>query len=126
MFATTKSSTINGTKVPYGGTKGHGWMQLPAIEGYVLKSVAWHVRSTNTRYKWSLVSGITPNDADNPTSYSIATGATTFGTMDFTASQDQTITLTGAQAGVGYYMITTAYTYNIDLQDMILFYQSDY
>ena len=118
---TTIKST--GKKVSYGGKDGLGWMQLPAIEGYALKSVSWHVRVANAYYKWALVSDIAPNDAEKPTSYSIADGAKTFGTMDFTSTQDQTITLEGAQPGVGYYMITTLRTWNVDLQDMVLFYQ---
>jgi hypothetical protein len=110
---------------PYGGKDGRAWMQLPAIPSMTLKSVRWVLYSANTAFKWALVSNVTTNTEATPPTCSIAEGATNFGSMDFSSTTDQTINVTGAAPGVGYYMVTTANAYNGTISEIHLVYTSD-
>ena len=116
---------IRGLRMSRDANSTHCWMQFPAISGYKLVSVTWKTENLAPSYGWDIVSGITPDGNEPPADYTIAGGATNFGSMDFSSTTIQTVVLTGSEANVGYYAFApgtiakTAY-----LQDISLVYEA--
>ena len=126
------TATVDGQSVLYGmrynpSTLGTAWMQFPAISGMRLKSVTWKARTAKSYYVWNVVSALTPDNAETPTSWTVATGAKNFGKMSFTSSStlEQAVTLTGSELGVGNYEITDSTLSNFDIQEIHLVYTQD-
>ena len=115
--------TVNGTKVYAGGKDGVAWMQLPGIDGFVLKSVTAKTRASGDGYgTWTLVSDVTPDATPTATKYTVASGAKTLGSMSFASATEGTIEATGAEAGVGYYLLSGV-VYAHDFTELHLIYE---
>lgn len=121
------NQTVGTESVAYGGTDGGGWLKLPAIPGFKLIAVTFKLYS-GTKYfsemgTWHVVSGLTKSADGN--SYSIASGATDFGTMSFSSSSPgSTVLLDGSEVNKSYYVFSPK-TYNGELAEIHLEYESE-